>query len=67
MPSNLPAMNARPGTLVASAKIWCLTARLPRDTVSALKKPDSAPLPYSISNTVSFLCGHTKQLSLLIC
>ena len=55
MPSNLPAMKARPGSLVASAKVWCRTARLPRVTVSVLKKPDSAPLPYSISKVESFL------------
>ena len=66
MPSNLPAMKASPGSLVASAKVWCLIARLPRATVSVLKKPDRAPLPYSISKVVSFLCTAYYACQLLI-
>ena len=46
MPSNLAATKARPGSLVASAKVCCCTSRLPNVKMSLLRKPDKDPLPY---------------------
>ncbi len=46
MPSNLAATKARPGSAVASAKVWCSTLSCPSVRLSSLKKPDSEPLPY---------------------
>ncbi len=58
MPSNLAATKARPGSLVASAKVWFCTFRLPRDSTSVLKKPDSDPLPYWMAKSVPLACMH---------
>ena len=46
MPSNLAATKARPGSAVASAKVWLWTFSCPSVKSSSLKKPDSEPLPY---------------------
>ena len=56
MPSNLAATKASPGSLVASAKIWCSTSSCPNFRLSWLKKPDSEPLPYWMANSVPFFC-----------
>ena len=52
IPSNLPKAKASPGSLVASAKSWCLMARSPMTTVSCETKPSSEPEPYRMANSV---------------
>ena len=52
MPSNLAAMKATPGSLVASAKVWPGTVRSPIVSTSVDRKPDSAPVPYWMANAV---------------
>lgn len=46
--TNLPKANARPGSLVASAKSWCLMVKSPITRLSFETKPSMEPEPYWI-------------------
>ena len=51
MPSNFPKANAKPGSLVASAKSCFKISRSPSLSLSLETKPSIEPLPYWMENS----------------